>query len=50
MLRILNCEAGDTVTVIGPDASAEDLANAAGTISYELITALSQRIQRRVIS
>ena len=46
----IDCEAGDTVTVIGPDASAEDLANAAGTISYELITALSQRIQRRVIS
>ena len=46
----IDCQAGDTVTVIGPDASAEDLANAAGTISYELITGLSQRIQRRVIS
>ena len=46
----IDCQAGDTVTVIGPDASAEDLANAAGTISYELITGLSQRIKRRVIS
>ena len=46
----IDCEAGDTVIVIGPNASAENLANAAGTISYELITGLSQRIKRKVIS
>ena len=46
----IDCKTGDIVIVIGPDASAEDLANAAGTISYELITSLSQRIQRKVIT
>ena len=46
----IDCQAGDTVIVIGPNASAEHLANAAGTISYELITGLSQRIKRKVIS
>ena len=46
----IDCQAGDTVIVIGPNASAEKLANAAGTISYELITGLSQRIKRKVIS
>ena len=46
----IKCQEGDEVVVIGPDASAEELANAAGTISYELITGLSQRIQRKIIS
>ena len=45
----MDCQEGDAVTVIGPDASAENLANAAGTISYELITGLSQRIKRKLI-
>lgn len=43
------CAEGDEVIVIGSNASAEALANYAGTISYELITGLSQRIQRRII-
>jgi alanine racemase len=46
----INCQEGDEVVVIGPDASAENVANAAGTISYELITGLSHRIQRKVIT
>ena len=45
----IDCQEGDAVTVIGPDASAENLANAAGTISYEFITGLSQRIKRKWI-
>ncbi len=45
----IDCQEGDAVTVIGPDASAENLANAAGTISYEFITGLSQRIKRKLI-
>jgi len=45
----IDCQEGDEVLVIGADASAESLANAVGTISYELITGLSQRIQRRII-
>jgi alanine racemase len=44
----IDCQEGDAVTVIGPDASAENLANAAGTISYEFITGLSQRIKRKL--
>ena len=43
------CAEGDEVIVIGPSASAEALANHAGTISYELITGLSQRIQRKTV-
>lgn len=46
----IDCEEGDEVLVIGPNATAENLANSAGTISYELITGLSQRIQRRIIT
>lgn len=44
------CAEGDEVIIVGPNASAEALANHAGTISYELITGLSQRIQRRIIT
>ena len=46
----IDCQVGDTVIVIGPNASAENLANSAGTISYEFITGLSQRIKRKIIS
>ncbi len=45
----IDCAEGDEVVIMGPNASAEELANRAGTISYELITGLSQRIQRKVI-
>ena len=44
------CEEGDAVIVIGDNESAEALANHAGTISYEFITGLSQRIARKIIS
>ena len=44
----IDCQEGDEVIVLGPDASAETLANSAGTISYELITGLSQRIKRKI--
>ncbi len=46
----IECQEGDEVIVIGPSASAEALANNAGTISYELITGLSQRIKRRIVN
>ena len=45
----IDCQAGDEVIIIGSGASAEKLANAAGTISYELITGLSQRVKRKII-
>ena len=44
------CKEGDEVIVIGDNESAEALANHAGTISYEFITGLSQRIPRKIIS
>ena len=42
----IDCEEGDEVIVFGPYHRADELAENAGTISYELITALSQRIPR----
>ena len=37
---------GDLVDVFGPDQSPDDLAKAAGTIGYELLTSLGQRFNR----
>lgn len=42
----INCEEGDEVVIFGKDQSAEKLARAAGTISYELITTISKRVKR----
>ncbi len=38
---------GDTLEVIGPHQSADNLAHAAGTIGYEILTALGHRYERR---
>lgn len=40
------CEAGDEVIIFDANHSANDLAHQAHTISYELITAISQRVKR----
>ena len=42
----IDCEEGDEVIVFGPNATAEALAETAQTISYELITGISQRVKR----
>lgn len=42
----IDCKEGDEVIVFGKQSTAEDLAGAAHTISYELLTAISQRIKR----
>lgn len=43
----IDCNEGDEVIVFGPEmTTAENLAKTANTISYELITAISQRIKR----
>jgi alanine racemase len=42
----IDCKEGDEVIVFGPNTTAENLAETAGTISYELITAISQRVKR----
>lgn len=45
----IDCNEGDEVIVFGPESSAEDLAESANTISYELITSISQRVKRILI-
>jgi alanine racemase len=45
----IDCKEGDEVIVFNEKYTAEQLAEAAGTISYELLTALSQRIKRKFL-
>ena len=45
----IECEEGDEVIVFDSKATAENLAIAANTISYELITGISQRVKRHII-
>jgi len=45
----INCIEGDEVVVFNEIHTADSLATAAGTISYELITGISQRVKRRYI-
>ncbi|MEC3906188.1 alanine racemase [Tamlana sp. 2201CG12-4] len=42
----IDCNEGDEVIVFGQTTTAEDLALTANTISYELITSISQRVRR----
>lgn len=44
----IDCKEGDEAIVFGPSASAEKLSAAIQSISYELITAVSQRVKRIV--
>lgn len=44
----IDCEEGDEAIIFGPSASAEELSSAINSISYELITAISQRVKRVV--
>lgn len=45
----IDCQEGDEVLFFGPAYSAEIQANGAGTISYELLTGISQRVSRQII-
>ena len=45
----INCAEGDEVIVFGTHPSAVEFAKTANTISYEIITAISQRIKRIII-
>ncbi len=51
MINISNipCEEGDDVTVFGEEISAVALATKINSISYELLTAVSQRVKRVVL-
>lgn len=42
----INCKEGDEVIVFGAELSAHTFANTANTISYELLTGISQRVKR----
>ncbi len=46
----ISCKEGDEVLVFGPELSAQAFAETANTISYELLTGISQRVKRDVIS
>ena len=41
------CHIGDVATIFGGRVSLDDQATRAGTISYELLTAMGPRLQRR---
>ena len=45
----IDCCEGDEVIVFDANSTAETLAQTANTISYELITSISQRVKRRII-
>jgi alanine racemase len=45
----IDCSEGDEVIVFDNNHTANDLASSAGTISYELLTAISQRVARRYL-
>jgi alanine racemase len=42
----IDCKEGNEVIIFGPESTAEVFAERANTISYELITAISQRVKR----
>jgi alanine racemase len=46
----IDCKEGDEVILFGKEKSAEEFAHNAGTISYELITSISQRVKRKIIN
>lgn len=45
----IDCNEGDEVIVFGKNPSASKFAASANTISYEIITAISQRVKRKII-
>jgi alanine racemase len=45
----IDCEEGDEVELFGPALSAETSAETANTISYELITGISRRVNRKIL-
>ena len=48
MINVTNCEVkvGDEIEIFGEHNSIEDLANTMGTIPYEVLTSISQRVKR----
>jgi alanine racemase len=46
----IDCKEGDEVIIFGKGAPLPDLAKKVGSISYELLTAISQRVKRIIIN
>lgn len=46
----IDCKEGDEVIIFDGSHKASNLAESSGTISYEIITAISQRVERKIIS
>ena len=46
----IDCKEGDEVVIFDGIHKASNLAESSGTISYEIITAISQRVKRIIIS
>lgn len=46
----INCKEGDEVIIFGDHQNAAQFANATNTISYEVITAISQRVRRVIMN
>lgn len=46
----INCKEGDEVVVFDSEYKAGDLAESAHTISYEILTAISQRVKRIIVT
>lgn len=45
----INCKEGDEVVVFGENPSAEEFASTSKTISYEILTGISQRVKRTFV-
>lgn len=48
-VSVIDCQEGDEVIIFDADHTADELASGANTISYELITAISQRVKRIIL-
>jgi alanine racemase len=42
----INCKEGDEVTVFGGEIAVQEIAEKTGTIPYEVLTSISQRVKR----
>ncbi len=45
----IDCKEGDEVVIFGPGLSAQEFAETANTITYELLTGISQRVKRSIL-
>ena len=45
----IRCYEGDIVTIFGDQIPPNEVAENVGTISYELISGISQRINRKIV-